>query len=130
MADRLPPGAWLLPLGTHQLRGLRRPERVIQLCHPDLHSQFPPLRVPAAVSEGLPLQLTSFVGRTAQIAELSRMVTENRLVTLAGAGGSGKTRLAVRVADQIAGQFREGAQSSTWRRSPNPTLSPPRRPAR
>jgi predicted ATPase/class 3 adenylate cyclase/DNA-binding CsgD family transcriptional regulator len=110
VADHLPPGTWLLPLGTHQLRGLRRPERVIQLCHPDLHNQFPPLRVPAAVSEGLPFQLTSFVGRTAQIAELSRSVTENRLVTLTGAGGSGKTRLAVEVADQIAAQFRDGAQ--------------------
>jgi predicted ATPase/class 3 adenylate cyclase/DNA-binding CsgD family transcriptional regulator len=110
VADHLPPGAWLLPLGSHQLRGLRRPERVIQLCHPDLHNQFPPLRVPAAVSEGLPLALTSFVGRTAQIAELSRLVTENRLVTLTGAGGSGKTRLAVQVAGQIAEQFRDGAQ--------------------
>ena len=110
VADHLPPGTWLLPLGSHQLRGLRRAERVIQLCHPDLHNQFPPLRVPAAVSEGLPLQLTSFVGRTAQIAELSRIVTENRLVTLTGAGGSGKTRLAVQVAGQIAAQFRDGAQ--------------------
>src|SRR6516164_9331006 len=109
VADYLPPGAWLLPLGTHQLRGLRRAERVIQLCHPDLHNQFPPLRVPAAVSEGLPLQLTSFVGRGTQIAELSRILTENRLVTLTGAGGSGKTRLAVQVAGQIAGQFRDGA---------------------
>ncbi len=110
VADRLPPGAWLLPLGTHQLRGLRRPERVIQLCHPDLHNQFPPLRLPTAVSEGLPLQLTSFVGRTAQIAELSRIVTENRFVTLTGAGGSGKTRLAVQVAGQMAAQFRDGAK--------------------
>jgi predicted ATPase/class 3 adenylate cyclase/DNA-binding NarL/FixJ family response regulator len=108
VADHLPPGAWLLPLGTHQLRGLRRPERVIQLCHPDLHNNFPPLRLPSAVSEGLPLQLTSFVGRTAQIAQLSRLVAENRLVTLTGAGGSGKTRLAVQVAGQIAGQFRDG----------------------
>jgi len=109
VADYLPAGSWLLPLGSHQLRGLRRPERVIQLCHPDLNNQFPPLRVPAAVSEGLPLQLTSFVGRTAQIAELSRIVTENRLVTLTGAGGSGKTRLAIQVASQIAAQFRDGA---------------------
>ena len=109
VADYLPPGAWLLPLGSHQLRGLRRAERVIQLCHPDLNNQFPPLRVPAAVSDGLPLQLTSFVGRGTQIAELSRILTENRLVTLTGAGGSGKTRLAVQVAGQIAGQFRDGA---------------------
>jgi predicted ATPase/class 3 adenylate cyclase/DNA-binding CsgD family transcriptional regulator len=108
VADYLPAGAWLLPLGSHQLRGLRRPERVIQLCHPDLNNQFLPLRVPAAVSEGLPLQLTSFVGRMAQIGELSRILTENRLVTLTGAGGSGKTRLAVQVAGQIAGQFRDG----------------------
>jgi predicted ATPase/class 3 adenylate cyclase/DNA-binding CsgD family transcriptional regulator len=110
VADHLPPDVWLLPLGTHQLRGLRRPERVMQLCHPDLHNQFPPLRLPTAASEGLPLQLTNFVGRTAQIAELSRCVTENRLVTLTGAGGSGKTRLAVEVAGQIAGKFRDGAQ--------------------
>jgi predicted ATPase/class 3 adenylate cyclase/DNA-binding CsgD family transcriptional regulator len=109
VADYLPAGAWLLSLGSHQLRGLRRAERVIQLCHPDLNNQFPPLRVPAAASEGLPIQLTSFVGRAAQIAELSRILTENRLVTLTGAGGSGKTRLAVQVAGQIAGQFRDGA---------------------
>jgi predicted ATPase/DNA-binding CsgD family transcriptional regulator len=83
---------------------------VIQLCHPDLHNQFPPLRLPTAASECLPLQLTSFVGRAAQIAELSRSVTENRLVTLTGAGGSGKTRLAVEVASEITGQFRDGAQ--------------------
>ena len=110
VADHLPPGAWLLPLGSHQLRDLRRAERVIQLCHPDLHNQFPPLRLPAVVSEGLPLQLTSFVGRKAQIAELSRIVAENRLVTLTGSGGAGKTRLAVEVAGQIAAEFRDGAQ--------------------
>src|ERR1700684_976798 len=110
VADHLPPDAWLIPLGTHQLRGLRRAERVIQLCHPDLHNQFSPLRLPTAASEGLPLQLTSFVGRAAQIAELSRSVTEHRLVTLTGAGGSGKTRLAVEVAGQMAAQFRDGAQ--------------------
>lgn len=110
VADHIPPGAWLLPLGTYQLRGLRRAERVSQLCHPDLHNHFPPLRLPSAVAEGLPLQLTSFVGRTAQVAELSRLVTENRLVTLTGAGGSGKTRLAVQVANEIAAQFRDGAQ--------------------
>jgi predicted ATPase/class 3 adenylate cyclase/DNA-binding CsgD family transcriptional regulator len=110
VAEHLPPGAWLLPLGSHQLRDLRRAERVIQLCHPDLHNQFPPLRLPAVVSEGLPPQLTSFVGRKAQMAELSQIVAENRLVTLTGPGGAGKTRLAVQVAGQIAADFRDGAQ--------------------
>ena len=125
VADHLPPGAWLLSLGTHQLCGLRRPERVIQLCHPDLHNQFLPLRLPAAVSEGLPLQLTSFVGRTAQIAELSRLVTENLLVTLTGAGGSGKTRLAVEVlAGQIAAQFRDGVHDVDLAPITEPDLVP------
>src|ERR1700730_9782217 len=111
VADYLPPGAWLLPLGSHQLRDLRRPERVIQLCHPDLHNQFPPLRLPERVaSQGLPLQLTSFVGRRAQIDDLARIISENRLVTLIGAGGAGKTRLAVEVAGQLGDEFPDGTK--------------------
>src|SRR6516225_8893655 len=46
VVDRLPAGAWLADLGTHPLRDLPRPERVVQLCHPDLHNDFPPLRTP------------------------------------------------------------------------------------
>jgi predicted ATPase/class 3 adenylate cyclase/DNA-binding CsgD family transcriptional regulator len=111
VADHLPPGAWLLPLGSHQLRDLRRAERVFQLCHPDLHNEFPPLRLPNAVaSPGLPLQLTSFVGRHAQIDDLAHILAQNRLVTLTGTGGAGKTRLAVQVASQIAAEFHHGAQ--------------------
>ena len=45
VVDRLPDGAWLTDLGTHPLRDLPRPERVVQLCHPDLVNEFPPLRV-------------------------------------------------------------------------------------
>jgi predicted ATPase/class 3 adenylate cyclase/DNA-binding CsgD family transcriptional regulator len=111
VADHLPAGAWLLPLGSHQLRDLRRPERVIQLCHPDLHNEFPPLRLPERVaSQGLPLQLTSFVGRRAQISDLTRILSENRLVTLTGSGGAGKTRLAVEVAGRIGAEFPDGTK--------------------
>ncbi|MDQ1569525.1 MAG: hypothetical protein QOF79_199, partial [Actinomycetota bacterium] len=111
VADHLPLGVWLLPLGSHQLRDLRRPERVIQLCHPDLHNEFPPLRLPERVaSQGLPLQLTSFVGRAAQIADLTRILSENRLVTLTGSGGSGKTRLAIEVAGHIGAEFPDGTK--------------------
>ena len=111
VADHLPSGAWLLPLGSHQLRDLRRPERVIQLCHPDLHNEFPPLRLPERVaSQGLPLQLTSFVGRAAQIGDLTRILAENRLVTLTGSGGAGKTRLAVEVAGRIGAEFADGTK--------------------
>jgi predicted ATPase/class 3 adenylate cyclase/DNA-binding CsgD family transcriptional regulator len=111
VADHLPPGAWLLPLGSHELRDLRRPERVVQLCHPDLPNQFPPLRLPKHIeSQGFPVQLTSFVGRHAQIEDLTHILHENRLVTLTGAGGAGKTRLAVQLAGRMAAEFRDGAQ--------------------
>ena len=109
VVDRLPDGAWLTDLGTHPLRDLPRPERVVQLCHPDLINEFPPLRVPkAAVYQHLPAQLTSFVGRDAEVSQLRDMLAQNRLVTLTGAGGVGKTRLAVQVAAQLAGEFGDG----------------------
>ncbi|OBB08116.1 transcriptional regulator [Mycobacteriaceae bacterium 1482268.1] len=111
VADHLPMDAWLLPLGSHQLRDLRRAERVFQLCHPDLPNQFPPLRLPKAIgSHGLPTQVTSFVGRHTQIEQLARILSESRLVTLTGAGGAGKTRLAIEVACRIAAEFDDGAQ--------------------
>ncbi|WP_155769657.1 helix-turn-helix transcriptional regulator [Mycobacterium asiaticum] len=109
VADRLPEGVWLSDLGSYPLKGVTRPERVVQLCHPDLRNEFPPLRVRSAVvSHNLPAQLTSFVGRQAEMAELRLLVSENRLVTLTGAGGAGKTRLAVEVAGQLTAEFCEG----------------------
>ncbi|MCV6984893.1 LuxR family transcriptional regulator [Mycobacterium shinjukuense] len=104
--DRLPDGAWLVDLGTHRLGDLPRPERVVQLCHPDLCVDFPPLRATDDVpAHGLPVHLTRFVGRTAQISEVHQLVADNRLVTLTGPGGVGKTRLAATVAAQVAGEF-------------------------
>ncbi|MGO8964206.1 MAG: helix-turn-helix transcriptional regulator [Mycobacterium sp.] len=109
VVDRLPEGAWLTDLGTHPLRDLPRPERVMQLCHPDLVNQFPPLRVSTAVvSQHLPVQLTSFIGRDTQITDVRRILADNRLVTLTGAGGVGKTRLAIQVAAQLADEFSDG----------------------
>ena len=60
------------------------------------------------LSQNLPSQFTSFVGRGAQLTEVRELLAENRLVTLTGAGGVGKTRLAVQVADQLAGEFADG----------------------
>src|SRR6476646_1207633 len=109
VVDRLPAGAWLTDLGTHPLRDLPRPERVVQLCHPDLRNEFPPLRAPKSIgAHGLPVQLTTFVGREAQISEVRKLMAGNRLVTLTGAGGAGKTRLAVEIAARIAPEFRDG----------------------
>src|ERR1700746_354876 len=107
--DRFPEDAWLTDLGSHPLRDLPRPERVIQLCHPDLVNDFAPLRVAKAVTfQHLPVQLTSFVGRDGDIAQGRGLVAENRLVTLTGAGGVGKTRLAIQIAGEIATDFPDG----------------------
>jgi class 3 adenylate cyclase len=86
--DRLPAGAWLTDLGSHALRDLPRPERVVQLCHPDLVNEFPPLRTSKALAgTNLPVQLTSFVGRDVVLTQLRELLASNRLVTLTGAGG-------------------------------------------
>jgi predicted ATPase/class 3 adenylate cyclase/DNA-binding CsgD family transcriptional regulator len=107
--DALPSGAWLADLGAHPLRDLPRPERVAQLCHADLVNDFPPLRVSKAViSQRLPMQLTSFVGRDEQLTQVRELLAQNRLVTLTGAGGAGKTRLAIEVARQLSGEFSDG----------------------
>ncbi|OBG93336.1 transcriptional regulator [Mycobacterium sp. E3251] len=109
LADGLPADAWLLDLGIHALRDLPRPERVTQLCHADLRNDFPPLRAPKSTgSNHLPPQLTSFVGRDAEIDTVRRLIADNRLVTLTGAGGVGKTRLALQVAAKADGDFADG----------------------
>ena len=107
--DRLPEGAWLTDLGAHPLRDLPRPERVVQLCHPDLVNEFPPLRtLKAFAATNLPVQLTSFVGRDAEGTQLRELLAQNRVLTLTGAGGVGKTRLAIQVAAAMAGEFSDG----------------------
>ncbi len=109
VADWLPDDAWVADLGSHELRDLPRPERVSQLCHPDLHNEFPPLRVTnSAETHRLPTQLTSFVGRIAQMAEIRTLLNDNRIVTLTGAGGAGKTRMAIRIAADITADYRDG----------------------
>jgi predicted ATPase/class 3 adenylate cyclase/DNA-binding CsgD family transcriptional regulator len=109
IVDQLPPDVTLTDLGAHPLRGLPRPERVVQLCHPDLCNEFPPLNSDVAVvPQQLPAQLTSFVGRQSETENLREAIAGNRLVTLTGAGGAGKTRLAVHVAAVVAGEFGDG----------------------
>jgi len=109
VVDVLPADAWLTGLGLHELRGVPRPERLVQLCHPDLRNDFPPLHASKSIAaSNLPSQFTSFVGRTAQIADVRNLLTRNRAVTLTGAGGAGKTRLAVQVANQLAAEYTDG----------------------
>ncbi len=109
VVDWLPDDAWLTELGTHSLRDLPRPERVVQLCHPDICNDFPPLRTSKSVdAQNLPVPLTTFIGRGAQINEVRRLLEDNRLVNLTGAGGAGKTRLAIEIAGRTGGEFPDG----------------------
>jgi predicted ATPase/class 3 adenylate cyclase/DNA-binding CsgD family transcriptional regulator len=105
--DHLPDDAWLNDLGSHSLRDLPRPERVVQLCHPDIRNDFPTLRTAETPgAQRLPAQLTRFVGRQAQMADVRGFLADSRLVTLTGAGGAGKTRLAIEVAREVDGDVR------------------------
>src|ERR1700737_3501046 len=74
--------------GEDQLRDLPRRERVVQLCHPDLRNDFPPLRTSeTVVAQHLPTQFTSFVGREAEMNDVRQILANNRLGHLPGPGG-------------------------------------------
>ena len=98
VGDTLPAGADWLDLGAYRLKGLGRPEPVLQLLHPDLGAEFPPLRGPDSVTNNLPTQLTPFIGREAELAQLHALLDDTRLLTVTGSGGCGKTRLALEAA--------------------------------
>ena len=109
IGERLPPDAALRDLGTVHLRGLESPERVFQLAHPRLRQDFPSLRSLEATPNNLPQQLSSFVGRERELAEIGKLLASTRLLTLTGAGGLGKTRLTLHVAADLLDAFPDGA---------------------
>ncbi len=101
-------GISFLSLGYNRLKDLERPEHIFQLCHSDLPSDFPPLRALSQNTHNLPVQLTSFVGRENEKQALIEMLGSSRLVTLAGSGGCGKTRLAEQTAVELLDVFPQG----------------------
>jgi predicted ATPase/class 3 adenylate cyclase len=108
IGERLPPHAALRDLGTVRLRGLESPERVFQLAHPRLRQDFPSLRSLEATPNNLPQQLSSFVGRERELADIGRLLQSTRLLTLTGAGGLGKTRLTLHIAADLLDEFSDG----------------------
>jgi predicted ATPase/class 3 adenylate cyclase len=105
-----PPEVEFRDLGERRLRHLIRAERVHQVVAPGLAAEFPPLTTPDARAHNLPATTTSFVGRDDERATVHARLDANRLVTLTGAGGTGKTRLALQVAAERVDQSADG----TW----------------
>lgn len=108
--DGLPAGASLLDLGEHRLKDLGRPEHVFQLAHPDLASRFLPLATLRPPGANLPASVAELVGRRAELKEIKARLGDAsvRLLTLTGPGGTGKTTLAIRVAEDLSPGFRDG----------------------
>jgi predicted ATPase/class 3 adenylate cyclase len=106
----LPSGVGLRDLGEHRLKDLPGAQRLFQLVMPGLPSDFPALRTVGSRRMNLPAQLTSFVGRQREVAAIRALLGRPgvRLLTLSGPGGSGKSRLAVQVAAELAEAFPDG----------------------
>jgi predicted ATPase/class 3 adenylate cyclase len=102
------PGVTLRPLGRHRLKDLGEPQALLQVEAEGLRAEFPPLRSIDARPNNLPTQLTSFVGRERELAEAGALLSANRLVTLTGPGGTGKTRLSLQVAAERAESYPDG----------------------
>lgn len=101
-------GFEFVDLGRHRLLDLSRPEHIFQLVVDGLRRDFPPLQTLDHAPNNLPTQTTSFIGRRRELAELTGLVGESRLVTVTGVGGIGKTRLALQAAADSATDYPDG----------------------
>jgi predicted ATPase/class 3 adenylate cyclase len=104
----LPDGLSIRDLGMHRLKDLARPEHLYQLVIAGVPDRFPALRTLDSTPNNLPTQLTSFVGREADVAEAGRLLRGTRLLTLTGPGGIGKTRLSLQLAADLVQSFPDG----------------------
>jgi predicted ATPase/class 3 adenylate cyclase/uncharacterized protein HemY len=111
LQDELPFGASLIDHGMHRLKDLSTPLNLFQLAHADLpFREYPPLNTLVPDTHNFPAQVTSFVGRERELEELSLLLSAagNRLITLTGSGGTGKTRLSLQVAAQQVHHYKHG----------------------
>ncbi len=104
----LPAGVTARDLGRYHLKDLQEPNQLFQLVIAGLQAEFPALKSLEVSPNNLPRQLTSFVGRAAELREIEALLAEARLVTLTGPGGAGKTRLALQAATRLIEDFRDG----------------------
>lgn len=108
LQNTLPDGVILRDMGEYRLKDLRAPLRLYQVNVPDLPHEFPPIKSLDTQPNNLPAQLTTFIGREKEIAEIKASLNSARLVTLTGSGGTGKTRLSIEVGTQVLANFSNG----------------------
>ena len=108
VSSSLLPDVTLRDMGQQRLKDLLAPEHVWQLCYPTLPSEFPPLKSLDYLPTNLPRQMTSFIGREREMAEVKRLLAATPLLTLVGSGGGGKTRLAVQVGADVLDNYQDG----------------------
>ncbi|HVF18984.1 MAG TPA: adenylate/guanylate cyclase domain-containing protein [Mycobacteriales bacterium] len=108
LAGALPDTATLLDLGPYRLKDIGEPIHLYQLTHDDLPADFPPPRSQGASRNNLPAQVSGFIGRSREVAEVAALLGKSRLVTVTGAGGAGKSRVALRVAAEQGSRFDDG----------------------
>jgi predicted ATPase/class 3 adenylate cyclase len=110
--NSLPGGTALTDLGIHRLKDLGRPERLFQLTAAGMQASFPPLQSLGnpTMPNNLPAELSTFIGREVELKDVRSLVESSRLVTLTGAGGAGKTRLAL----QAAAELLDGTSDGVW----------------
>ena len=101
-------GVNLVDLGPRRLRDVSVPIGLFQVQAPGLRTDFPPLRALDVSPGNLRPAITSFIGRESEVGEIEAALRAHRLVTLTGAGGVGKTRLATEVAARLADEFPDG----------------------
>jgi predicted ATPase/class 3 adenylate cyclase len=101
-------GVILRDLGDHRLKDLSAPIRIVGVEADGLPTEFPPLRTLDARPNNLPTQLTTFIGRDAELEEAAGLLAATRLLTLTGPGGTGKTRLSLQLAARSADDFPDG----------------------
>lgn len=114
----------LQDLGVHRFRDLTLPENVWQVLHPELPRVFPPLKSLDYLPTNLPVQLTSFIGREKEMAEITKLLSGTRLLTLTGSGGTGKTRLSLHAAANVLDRHSDGVWLVELAPLSNPELVP------
>ncbi len=120
----LPDSSTLRDLGKHRLKDLTSPETIYQLDVDGLPTEFPPLRTLDAVPNNLPLQVTTFVGREDVLRQARHLLAGTRLLTLIGPGGTGKTRLSLQLAGEMAEDFDDGVFFVSLSTLSDPSLVP------